>query len=113
VTSAEFRTELAKLGISQRRFATYTGSNERTVRRWALGDQDIPPWVPVILRDTIWWRPIDTVPAETNLILGWNGEQVGEAFRGVGRWFMTNSCSGPHPEPTHWMPLPGPPVLTA
>jgi transcriptional regulator with XRE-family HTH domain len=50
MTAAEFRAAIAALGYSQRGFATYTGSNERTVRRWALGEQDIPPWVPVLLR---------------------------------------------------------------
>jgi DNA-binding transcriptional regulator YiaG len=49
MTSNEFRAALEAVGYSQRGFATYTGSNERTVRRWALGEQDIPPWVPVML----------------------------------------------------------------
>jgi DNA-binding transcriptional regulator YiaG len=51
VTPDEFRAALAALGFSQRGFAAYTGSNERSVRRWALGEQDIPPWVPVLLRE--------------------------------------------------------------
>ncbi|HEY3848373.1 MAG TPA: hypothetical protein VGL95_14800 [Acetobacteraceae bacterium] len=50
MTPAEFREALAEVGFSQRGFATYTGSNERSVRRWALGEQDIPHWVPVLLR---------------------------------------------------------------
>lgn len=49
MTSSEFRQSLAALQMTQRGFATYTGSNERTVRRWALGEQDIPSWVPVML----------------------------------------------------------------
>jgi hypothetical protein len=113
VTPDEFRTELAALGFSQRGFAAFTGSNERTVRRWALGEQDIPPWVTVISRHMMWWRPINTVPDETKLILAWNGEYVGEAFRGNGRWIIASLFSAPHPEPTHWMPLPAPPVLTS
>jgi transcriptional regulator with XRE-family HTH domain len=50
LTAAEFRAALAEVGYSQRGFASFTGSNERTVRRWALGEQRIPPWVPVMLR---------------------------------------------------------------
>jgi transcriptional regulator with XRE-family HTH domain len=50
VIAAEFRAGLAALGMTQRGFAAFTGSNERTVRRWASGEQDIPPWVPVMLR---------------------------------------------------------------
>jgi DNA-binding transcriptional regulator YiaG len=50
MTADEFRGVLAALGMSQRGFAAYTGANERTVRRWALGEQDIPPWVPVLIR---------------------------------------------------------------
>jgi hypothetical protein len=49
VTADEFRDALAALGHTQRGFAAFTGSNDRTVRRWALGEQDIPPWVPVML----------------------------------------------------------------
>ncbi len=41
---------LAALGYMQRGFAAFTGSNERTVRRWALGEQDIPSWAPVLPR---------------------------------------------------------------
>lgn len=44
----KFRLELAKLNMSVRRFADYVGSNERTARRWAGGEQDIPPWVDVV-----------------------------------------------------------------
>ncbi len=49
MTAGEFRAALAAVGYTQRGFAAFTGSNERTVRRWALGEQDIPPWVPVML----------------------------------------------------------------
>jgi transcriptional regulator with XRE-family HTH domain len=50
MTADELREALAALGYSQRGFADFTGSNERTVRRWACGEQDIPPWVPVVIR---------------------------------------------------------------
>ena len=45
----DFRNDLKAAGMSLQGFARYTGANERTVRRWATGDQDIPPWVPVML----------------------------------------------------------------
>jgi hypothetical protein len=111
MTLDEFRAELARLGISQHSFAAYMDSNERTVRHWALGEQDIPSWLAVILRNAR--RPIDTVPDKTDIILGWNGEKADTAFRGGGRWIMTSLFMGRHPEPTHWMPRPEPPALTA
>lgn len=49
MTAPEFCRRISALGYSQRGFAAYVGANERTVRRWALGEQDIPPWVSVIL----------------------------------------------------------------
>ena len=49
LTSEEFRREIAKQGLSQRGFARFVQANERTVRRWAEGEQDIPHWVPVML----------------------------------------------------------------
>lgn len=49
MTADEFRAALTALGMTQRWFAKYVGSNERTVRRWAEGTQDIPQWVPVML----------------------------------------------------------------
>lgn len=49
MTSSDFRAALARLGYSQRAFAAYVGANERTVRRWVEGAQDIPRWVPVLL----------------------------------------------------------------
>ena len=49
MTPAEFCRRIAALGYSQRSFAAYVGANERTGRRWALGEQDIPPWVSAML----------------------------------------------------------------
>jgi DNA-binding transcriptional regulator YiaG len=49
VTAGEFRQRIAALGYSQRGFAGFVGANERTVRRWAEGEQDIPPRVAVML----------------------------------------------------------------
>jgi DNA-binding transcriptional regulator YiaG len=50
MTADELRAALAALGFTQRGFAAYTGSNERTVRRWVAGDLDIAHWVPVVIR---------------------------------------------------------------
>jgi DNA-binding transcriptional regulator YiaG len=49
MTADAFRAALASLGHTQQGFAAYIGANERTVRRWACGEQDIPPWVSVML----------------------------------------------------------------
>jgi hypothetical protein len=49
MTAADFRRRIAALGHTQRGFAAYVGANERTVRRWAEGEQDIPRWVDVLL----------------------------------------------------------------
>lgn len=49
MTPSELRIHLDVLDMSARRFANYVGSNERTVRRWIGGEQDIPPWVPVLI----------------------------------------------------------------
>jgi len=49
MTPTAFRQAIAALGYTQRGFAAFVGSNQRTVRRWAEGAQDIPAWVPVML----------------------------------------------------------------
>ena len=49
VTAPDFRHRITALGYTQRGFAAYVGANERTVRRWAEGEQDIPQWVGVML----------------------------------------------------------------
>lgn len=50
MTHTELRAALARLRTSQRAFATEIGANERTVRRWVSGKQDIPKWVQVVIR---------------------------------------------------------------
>ena len=50
MTPTEFTAALARLGFTGRAFAAFVGAHERSVRRWAGGTQDIPPWVPVMLR---------------------------------------------------------------
>jgi hypothetical protein len=49
MTPEEFRIRLAGLGYSLHGFARYVEADERSVRRWADGEQDIPRWVPVML----------------------------------------------------------------
>jgi transcriptional regulator with XRE-family HTH domain len=49
MTATEFRTALGRQNLTQRVFAALCGVGERTVRRWASGDQDIPQWVPLML----------------------------------------------------------------
>ena len=49
MTAAAFRRRITALGISQRGFARRVGVNERTVRRWIAGQQDIPQWVGLVL----------------------------------------------------------------
>lgn len=49
MTAEQLRLALKRLGYTQRGFARYVGANERTVRRWVDGEQDIPGWVPVLI----------------------------------------------------------------
>lgn len=50
MTPAKFSRLLKSLNYSEQAFADFTGCNVRTVLRWAKGEQDIPPWVPVMLQ---------------------------------------------------------------
>lgn len=57
MTPDEFRAALALLGMSQGEFARFlvemgdvAGDKERTVQRWATGQQDIPGPVLVLLK---------------------------------------------------------------
>ncbi len=42
VTSAEFRATLARLGLTQAGAARLLGVDERTGRRWARGERQVP-----------------------------------------------------------------------
>jgi DNA-binding transcriptional regulator YiaG len=42
MTPTELRAALTRLGISQAETARVLGVDDRTVRRWAAGDRDIP-----------------------------------------------------------------------
>lgn len=49
MTGEEFKSMLAKLGLTQRGFAKFTGVHERTVRRWASGDCAVPKTISILL----------------------------------------------------------------
>jgi len=46
----EFRDALSTLGLTQRAAARLLGADERTARRWALGESDIPVSVDILVR---------------------------------------------------------------
>ncbi len=76
------------------------------------------------------WRPIETAPKDGTLVLVINGEkggyltepcQIGTAFFGLASYedeawsfeWKSNACCDEVSSyiPTHWMPLPKPPIL--
>lgn len=50
MTPTEYRTAIARLGLSQVGAARLFGVDPRTSRRWALGEQPIPRAVAMCLR---------------------------------------------------------------
>ena len=50
MTSTQFRAALDRLALSQRGAARLFGADERTARRWALGERPIPSTVAILLR---------------------------------------------------------------
>lgn len=58
MTQQEFRDALATLGVSQREFARVVGVDDRTVRRWALGEAAVPRWTRLLL-DVLAKAPVD------------------------------------------------------
>lgn len=50
MTSQQYRDALSKLHLTQVEFAHLIGRGERTSRRWALDETDVPPEVAIILR---------------------------------------------------------------
>jgi DNA-binding transcriptional regulator YiaG len=50
MTPDEFRATLAGLGLTQSGFARVALVDARTVRRWALGEREIPGPVVALLR---------------------------------------------------------------
>ena len=50
MTANEFRAALTGLGLTQAGFARVALVDARTVRRWALGERDVPGPVIALLR---------------------------------------------------------------
>lgn len=49
MTPDELRAELKRLGLTQNGAARFLDVQERTVRRWAAGDQPVPRAVELLL----------------------------------------------------------------
>jgi hypothetical protein len=72
MTPEQFRLAIERLGLSQVRAARLFGANERSARRWATGETDIP--IPVELCLKLMVRH-DVSPAEALKMIGeapWN-----------------------------------------
>ncbi len=50
MTKDEYRTSIARLGLSQVKAGEMLGVNPRTSRRWALGEAPVPQAVALLLR---------------------------------------------------------------
>lgn len=50
MTANQFRTALDRLGLSQLGAARVFNANDRTVRRWAIGERSVPSGVAIVLR---------------------------------------------------------------
>ena len=61
------------------------------------------------------WQPIETVPEDKEVLLGWRYRHNGEWKTETGWGKSSNNCAAPysnawqHGSATHWMPLPEPP----
>ncbi len=53
MTTNQFRAALSRLGLSQRGASRIFGVNERTVRRWALGEVSVPIRIVETLKNLI------------------------------------------------------------
>lgn len=49
MTPDEFRAELSRLGMTQAGAARFLKVDERTIRRWATGDKEVPEAVALLL----------------------------------------------------------------
>jgi hypothetical protein len=75
------------------------------------------------------WNPIETAPKDGTVILGYfpgfkksvrethwiesETREYGKITRSYAEWYtgaMTGFSSAPEPQPTHWMPIPEPPI---
>lgn len=61
MTKEEFRSELDRLRLTQQEAAEAMGVNDRTIRRWALGERPIPP-VAIKLISTLTPKPAPPEP---------------------------------------------------
>lgn len=50
MTHEEFRAAIDKIGLSQVATARLFGAGDRTARRWASGENDVPLSVAIVLR---------------------------------------------------------------
>lgn len=50
MTALQYRAAIEKLGLSQRGAGAFLGVDERTSRRWALGEAQVPESVALLLR---------------------------------------------------------------
>lgn len=50
MTPTQFRSALSRLGLTQTGAARLVGADERTARRWALGERTVPGPVVILLR---------------------------------------------------------------
>lgn len=49
MTAQEFRDGLNEIGMGYLAFSRIFGQDERRVRKWMGGDEDIPNWLPPVL----------------------------------------------------------------
>jgi DNA-binding transcriptional regulator YiaG len=56
MTAEEFRAAIDEIGLSQVQAARMLNANERTARRWASGEIDIPTPVAIVLRLMLRYR---------------------------------------------------------
>lgn len=47
--AGEFRADLQGIGMGYLAFSRIFGQDERRVRKWMAGQEDIPVWIPVVL----------------------------------------------------------------
>ncbi len=50
MTANQFRQALDRLKLSQLGAARLFNSNDRTVRRWAIGERGVPPTVAILVK---------------------------------------------------------------
>lgn len=50
MSPTQFRNALRRLDLTQQGMASLLGADERTARRWALGERAVPSCVAIVLR---------------------------------------------------------------